>query len=78
MTNDTTDIEIEPTAKTAYTKLSIKVKRGTGTRDQDTVQVTTRHPDPAVAAERHKQAIQTVRETADAARQIQPEGEGDE
>jgi hypothetical protein len=67
----------DPTAETAYTKLATKVKRGTGTRDQDTVKVTTRHPDPEVAATQHQQAIAAVRAAADAARTIQPDGEVD-
>lgn len=68
----------EPTAETAYTKLSTKVKRGTGTRDQDVVKVTTRHPDPKTAAAQHQQAIAAVRSAAEAARTIQPEGDGDD
>jgi len=58
-----------------YTKLVTKVKRGTGTRDQDTVKVTTRHPDPLEAATRHHKAIEAARSSADAARTIQPEGD---
>jgi len=69
------DDGLEPTAETAYTKLSTKVKRGTGTRDQDTTKVTTRHPDPAEAAARHQQALEAVRSSAKAARTIQPEGD---
>lgn len=59
--------------KTSYTKLSTKVKRGTGTRDQDTVKVVTKHPDPKAAARNHNQAIEAVRRSASAARSIQPE-----
>jgi hypothetical protein len=64
--------DMDPTPETAYTKLSTKVKRGTGTRDQDTVKVTTRHPDPAVAAQQHQTAINAVRDAAETARDIQP------
>lgn len=67
--------DLEPTPETAYTKLSTKVKRGTGTRDQDVVKVTTRHPDPQEAAHQHQQAIASVRAAAEAARSIQPGGE---
>jgi len=67
-----------PTDETAYTKLVTKVKRGTGTRDQDTVKVTTRHPDPDRAAVNHQAAIEAVRASADAARSIQPEVNTDE
>jgi len=56
-----------------YTKLSTKVKRGTGTRDQDVVKVVTRHPDPQQAAADHQQAIEAVRAAAETARTIQPE-----
>jgi len=71
------DGSLEPTAETAYTKLSTKVKRGTGTRDQDTVKVTTRHPDPREAAVKHSQALEAVRLSVKAARTIQPEGDHD-
>jgi len=71
--------EISPTAETVYTKLTTKVKRGTGTRDQDTTKVVTRHPDPQTAGVRHQQAIETLRAAADAARTVQPGGgDGDE
>lgn len=70
--------ELEPTAETAYTKLSTKVKRGTGTRDQDTVKVTTRHPDPKTAAKNHQATIEAVRAAAQSARTIQPDAEGSE
>lgn len=69
--------ELEPTAETAYTKLATKIKRGTGTRDQDTVKITTRHPDPKEAAAQHQQAIAAVRSVAGQARTIQPEGSTD-
>lgn len=65
--------DIEPDAETAYTKLTTKVKRGTGTRDQDTVKVVSRYPDPKMAAVMHHQAIEAVRSAATAARTIQPE-----
>jgi hypothetical protein len=59
-----------------YTKLVTKVKRGEATRDQDTTKVTTRHPDPETAVERHRRAVTAAREFADDAREIQPEGDG--
>jgi hypothetical protein len=59
-----------------YTKLTTKVKRGTGTRDQDTTQVVTRHPDPEEAVERHQRAIEAATAFASHARTVmQPEGE---
>lgn len=63
--------------KAPYTKLTTKIKRGSGTRDQDTVKVVTRHPDPKEAAVQHQQAIQAVRSAAETARTIQP-GDSDE
>jgi len=59
----------------AYTKLVSKVKRGTGTRDQDTVKVVTRHPDPKLAVRQHRYAVEAQRELAQDAREIQPEVE---
>jgi len=63
--------------KAPYTKLTTKIKRGSGTRDQDTVKVVTRHPDPKEAAKQHQQAISAVRSAAETARTIQP-GDSDE
>jgi len=64
-----------PDEKAPYTKLVTKVKRGTGTRDQDTTKVVTRHPDPKTAAANHQRSIEAVRSAAAAARSIQPERE---
>lgn len=58
--------------KDHYTKLMTKVKRGEGTRDQDTTKIVTRHPDPEECAERHEQAIERVSEFAQDARDTQP------
>jgi len=69
--------EMDPTAETAYTKLTTKVKRGTGTRDQDTTKVTTRHPDPEQAVYNHQIAVDLMREMVDKTRSIQP-GETDD
>lgn len=66
---DETD-PLEPTAETAYCKLTTKVKRGTGTRDQDTTKIVTRHPDPKEAAKRHQASLQAVRAAARTARTI--------
>lgn len=64
--------------KAPYTKLTTKIKRGTGTRDQDTVKVVTRHPDPEQAAVNHEKSIAAVQTAADSARSIQPEGSDDD
>jgi len=64
--------------KAPYTKLVTKVKRGTGTRDQDTTKVVTRHPDPNAAAANHQQSIEAVRSAAAAARTIQPDSDSND
>jgi hypothetical protein len=58
-----------------YTKLETKVKRGSGTRDQDTTKVVTRHPDPEKAVERHETAVAAARRFASDARDVQPEAD---
>jgi hypothetical protein len=58
-----------------YSKLSTKVKRGQGTRDQDTTKVTTRHPDPEQAVENHNTAVEHAKQFAGHARTIQPDEE---
>jgi hypothetical protein len=68
-TDDTTE------RKAPYTKLTTKLKRGTGTRDQDTTKVVTRHPDPREAAVRHQEALEAARSAAQAARTMQPDTE---
>jgi len=67
------DTEQQYDGDVAYTKLVSKVKRGTGTRDQDTVKVVTRHPDPKLAVRQHRYAVEAQRELAQDAREIQPE-----
>lgn len=56
-----------------YTKLTTKVQRGTGTRNQDTTKVVTRHPDPEEAVRRHRIAVAEQKRMAQDARDIQPE-----
>jgi hypothetical protein len=67
----------DPEEKLPYTKLTTKVKRGTGTRDQDTVKVVTRHSDPKQAAVDHQKALGAVRAAAHTARTMQPGEEDD-
>lgn len=55
-------------------RVETKVKRGTGTRDQDTISVKVKGDDPDDVVERLNDTIENLRETADAARSIQPEG----
>jgi len=75
MTDDFDPLTQVPTPETAYTKLTTKVKRGTGTRDQDTTKIVTRHPDPEEAARRHQKSLEAVRSAAYTARSITPEGD---
>jgi hypothetical protein len=70
MSDDTAD---ETPGEYTYTKLTTKVKRGTGTRDQDTTKVVTRHPDPETAVARHMSAVHAAQQMADTTRRIQPE-----
>lgn len=68
-----TENEPQPDPKAPYTKLSTKVKRGTGTRDQDTTKVVTRHPEPDEAVANHFEALSSVRKVAEQVRTVQPE-----
>jgi hypothetical protein len=70
MTNENPEVVIRDREQN-YTKLLTKIKRGTGTRDQDTTKLTTKHADPEVAAKRHQKAIESVRASAKAARTIE-------
>jgi len=72
------DEEREYDGDVAYTKLKTAVKRGTGTRDQDTTKVTTRHPEPRTAVMRHAQALGQFESLARDARAVQPEETADE
>lgn len=68
---------MEPDAETAYTKLTSKIKRGTGTRDQDTTKLVTRHPDPSEACVRHAEALHEFERVVHDVRAIQPGGDDD-
>ena len=61
-----------------YTKLVSKLKRGNGTRDQDTTKIVTKHPDPEQAVENHEDAIEHATQFADNARAVDPGGDTDE
>jgi len=56
-------------------RVETKVKRGTGTRDQDEIKVKVKGDDPDAVVEQLNATIENLRETADAARTIQPGGE---
>ena len=54
-------------------KLMTKVKRGTATRDQDTIKVSISGDDPAETVADLNETLELLEETAQAARDIQPE-----
>ena len=56
-------------------KLTTKVKRGTGTRDQDTIKVNISGDDPAETVADLNETLDLLEETAQTARDIQPESE---
>lgn len=56
-------------------KLTTKVKRGTGTRDQDTIKVNISGDDPAETVADLNKTLELLEETAQTARDIQPESE---
>lgn len=58
-------------------RLKTQLKRGSATRDQDTIEVKIRGDDPEDAVETLNEVLERLRETADNARSIQPE-EADE
>lgn len=58
-------------------RLKTQLKRGEGTRDQDTIEVKVRGDDPEEAVGMLNDTLELLRETADTARDIQPGGEDD-
>jgi len=59
-------------------RVETKVKRGTGTRDQDTIKVVVKGDDPDETVKKLNATVENLRETATAARSIQPDGGDDE
>lgn len=53
-------------------RVETKVKRGSGTRDQDTLKVVIKGDDPDDVVARLNETVANLRETADAVRDIQP------
>lgn len=53
-------------------RLKTQLKRGSGTRDQDTIEVKVRGDDADDAVETLNQVLGSLRDTADNARSIQP------
>lgn len=56
-------------------RVETKVKRGTGTRDQDELKVKIKGDDPDEVVKQLNATVQLLRETADTVRDIQPEGD---
>jgi len=72
-----TDADRQHTTRESADKIRVetKVKRGTGTRDQDTIKVKVRGDDADDVVDRLNATVQNLRETADAVRDIQPDSE---
>jgi len=59
-------------------RVETKVKRGSGTRDQDTIKVKVRGDDPDAVVERLNDVVRQLDGTAASARALQPEVGADE
>jgi len=57
-------------------RVETKVKRGTGTRDQDTIKVKVRGDDPDAVVAQLNQTVANIKDTADDVRALQP-GDGE-
>lgn len=53
-------------------EVKTKIKRGTGTRDQDTINVRVRGSDPETVAEKLASTTDAIRGTVDDVREMQP------
>lgn len=71
--------EKQHTVNESADKIRVKtsVKRGSGTRDQDTIDVKIKGDDPAEVVEKLNETVAQLQETADTLREMQP-GENDE
>jgi hypothetical protein len=58
-------------------RVKTSVKRGSGTRDQDIIDVKIKGDDPAEVVEKLNETVAQLQETADTLREMQP-GENDE
>ncbi len=59
-------------------RLKTKLKRGTGTRDQDTIEVQVKGDDPEACVKRLNQTVNLLATTADTVRKVQPGAEDHE
>lgn len=71
-----TDEDVRRTINESADKIRVetKVKRGSGTRDQDTIKVVIKSDDPDDAVDKLNATVDRLRETADTVRGIQPHG----
>ena len=75
MSNENEDVVRRISESAQPIKLMTKVKRGTGTRDQDTIKVSISGDDPAETVADLNETLELLEETAQTARDIQPESE---
>lgn len=59
-------------------RIETKIKRGSGTRDQDTLKVKVKGDDPEETVEKLNETLARLQETAGEVRDIQPEVSDDE
>ncbi|PHQ45894.1 hypothetical protein DJ68_10290 [Halorubrum sp. C3] len=59
-------------------RVETKVKRGSGTRDQDELKVKVKGNDPGDVVAKLNDTIENLHETADEMRGLQPNGDADE
>jgi len=73
MSNKNEDVVRRISESAQPIKLTTKVKRGTATRDQDTIKVNISGDDPAETVADLNETLELLEETAQTARDIQPE-----
>lgn len=73
MSEETEDVVRRISESAQPIKLTTKVKRGTATRDQDTIKVNISGDDPAETVADLNETLELLEETAQTARDIQPE-----
>lgn len=74
---DDTPYEADETIQNLSTgvELKAKMKRGTGTRDQDTIVAKIKGETTEEVEEKREEMVEAMKETAEELREIQPEGE---
>ena len=79
-TTDTADVRHNVTESADKVVLTTKIKRGTGTRDQDSIKVKVKADDPELAAEKLHETVVAVgdKNTVNALRGTQPTEDSDD